>query len=209
MNEMRDQPASLPFAPAAERNAAPILEALRGRLPAGGRVLEIGAGTGQHAVAFTAALPGLRWLPTDLAPALPGLAARVHVEGGSGIEPPRVLDVRSEDWPAGPFDAVYTANTAHIMPWSAVLATLKGVAGVLSPGGLYLVYGPFRRDGRHTADSNARFDAALRDRDPSQGVRDLEALERAAVRHQLVLEEVVALPANNLLAVFRQGITDP
>lgn len=209
MNEMRDQPASLPFAPAAERNAAPILEALRGRLPAGGRVLEIGAGTGQHAVAFTAALPGLRWLPTDLAPALPGLAARVQVEGGSGIEPPRVLDVRSEDWPAGPFDAVYTANTAHIMPWSAVLATLKGVAGVLSPGGLYLVYGPFRRDGRHTADSNARFDAALRDRDPSQGVRDLEALERAAVRHQLVLEEVVALPANNLLAVFRQGITDP
>lgn len=209
MNEMRDQPASLPFAPAAERNAAPILEALRGRLPAGGRVLEIGAGTGQHAVAFTAALPGLRWLPTDLAPALPGLAARVQVEGGSGIEPPRVLDVRSEDWPAGPFDAVYTANTAHIMPWSAVLTTLGGVARVLSPGGLYLVYGPFRRDGRHTADSNARFDAALRDRDPSQGVRDLEALERAAVRHQLVLEEVVALPANNLLAVFRQGITDP
>lgn len=83
------------------------------------------------------------------------------------------------------------------------------MARVLSPGGLYLVYGPFRRDGRHTADSNARFDAALRDRDPSQGVRDLEALERAAVRHQLVLEEVVALPANNLLAVFRQGITDP
>ncbi len=120
-------PADMPIAPAAERNRAPILEVLRTLLRPGQRILEIGSGTGQHAVAFTDAMPGLDWLPTDLAEVLPGLRIRIAREGGTGLRAPVELDVLTGPWPAGPFDAVYTANTCHIMPWVAVEAMLAGV----------------------------------------------------------------------------------
>ncbi len=194
----------LPFAPAAERNRGPILEALTPRLSPAASVLEIGAGTGQHAVAFSRALPGLRWQPTDRRAVLPSLAARVKAEGRGGVLEPLALDVDTGPWPEGPFDAVFTANTAHILPWESVCRMLAGAAGVMRPDGRLFVYGPFRRDGRHTSDGNERFDRTLREDDPSRGIRDLEALESAAVRLQLNLEEVLDMPANNLMLVFRR-----
>jgi len=195
----------LPFAPAAERNRGPILEALRPRLPENASVLEIGAGTGQHAVAFTHALPGLDWLPTEHPDALSGLAVRCRAEGGDGLRPPRALDVLGGPWPEETFQAVFTANTAHIMPWAAVQAMVDGAARCLAPEGRLLVYGPFHRDGRPTSEGNERFDRALRASDPAQGIRDLEALEREGRRHHLRLEEALVLPANNLLLVLRKS----
>lgn len=194
----------LPWSPAAERNAAPILDALRPRLSRDARVLEIGAGTGQHAVAFSHALAGVRWLPTEQDSALAGLSARVAAEGGPDLEAPRALDVTRPDWPPGPFDAVYSANTAHIMPWPAVQDLVAGAARVLRDRGCLFLYGPFRRPGIATAPSNERFDRSLRARDPDQGLRDLDELESVALRHHLELVEVVALPANNLFLHFER-----
>ena len=195
---------SLPFAPAAARNQAPIAAVLLPRLAGAERVLEIGAGTGQHAVAFSAASPETRWLATERSDALPGLAARIEAEGGAGLEAPRALDVCTGPWPVGPFSAVYTANTLHIMPWDEVLAMVTGVAAVLREGGVFAVYGPFQRGGQHTSDSNARFHEMLRRGDPAQGVRDLDALESHAGEHHLMREALHALPANNLLVLFRK-----
>ncbi len=195
-------PRELPFAPAAERNRGPILEALTPRLPGAARVLEIGSGTGQHAVAFTSALSGVRWWPTERRGELPGLVARVAAEGGPNLCEPVELDVLRGPWPDGPFEAVFTANTAHIMHWPGVCAMLAGAGRVLAPGGKLFIYGPFRRGGRHTAASNARFDQSLRRADPGRGVRDLEALESEAEQHQLSLHEIIEMPANNLIAVF-------
>lgn len=194
----------LPFAPAAERNRVPILEALAPRLAVGSRVLEIGSGTGQHAVAFSRQLQGVHWQPTELPENLPGLAARVVAEGGPGLCPPVALDVASGPWPAGPFEAAYTANTTHIMGWAAVCAMVAGVGDALVPGGAWFIYGPFRRAGHPTAESNERFDAMLREQDPRQGLREIEALESEAKRHQMRLEEVLELPANNLFVVMRK-----
>lgn len=201
-------PEELPFAPAAERNRLPIFDVLRTVLRPGQRVLEIGSGTGQHAVAFTEALPGLDWLPTDRLDTLPGLGARIASEGGPGLRTPLELDVLDGPWPAGPFDAVYTANTCHIMPWVAVEAMLEGVGRVLRHDGRFLVYGPFIRDGAYTSAGDERFDAALRASDPAQGLRDLEALESAAARHHLMLERIVPMPANNFLLQLRKRIED-
>ena len=198
---------NLPFAPAAARNAEPILEVLRSRLPPKGRVVEIGAGTGQHAVRFSAALPGLAWLPTERADALPGLQARIRAEGGASLLPAQALDVLDATaWPDGPFQAAYSANTAHIMPWAAVAAMFEGLAPRLTPGAPFLLYGPFQRDGGHTAPSNEAFHESLRARDPGMGIRSLESLETTAARHQLKLEEAVPMPANNFIAVFVKNV---
>ena len=194
----------LPFAPAAERNKRPILDALRGRLPDRGRLLEIGAGTGQHAVFLAAHFPALEWLPTEVPEQLPGLRARVAAEGPANLLAPRGLDVCDTTWPQGPFEAVYSANTAHIMPWAAVLSMLEGVGRCLAPGGVFLLYGPFMIDGRHNAPSNEAFHRALRAEDPRRGLRDLAALESAAAHHHLRLEERAAVPTNNFLLLFRR-----
>ncbi|MFS6827248.1 DUF938 domain-containing protein [Cyanobium sp. ATX-6F1] len=119
---------------------------------------------------------------------------------------PLALDVREQPWPAGPFEAVFSANTAHIMPWEAVLALLAGAAQVLSPEGLLLLYGPFSEGGVHSAASNAAFDAELRARDPSMGVRDAQVIQAEAVRVGLNLAEGVDLPANNRMLIFRNGV---
>ncbi len=203
MNNVSDEPTTLPFAPAAERNRAPIGEVLATVLPERARVIEIGAGTGQHAVAFSRALPIASWLATDQEPAIPGLRARIRAEGPPGMPEPLPLDVTTGPWPAGPFDAAFTANTCHIMNWEAVCAMLAGVSQILAPAGIFLVYGPFMRDGRHTSDGNARFHRELGRQNPEQGLRALEALESEALRHQLVLEQVFSMPANNLTLLFR------
>jgi len=181
-----------PFSEASERNRAPILEVLKRIFRQSSRVLEIGSGTGQHAAYFASELPHLAWQASDVAENLPGIAHWVQ----GAIE----LDVMGR-WPAGPFDAVFTANTCHIMSWPQVEAMFAGVAR-LRPR-VFAVYGPFHYGGNPTSESNARFDAMLRARDPASGVRDFEAVVRLAQQQRLMLEEDNAMPANNRLLVFR------
>lgn len=194
----------LPFAPASERNKRPILAALRHVLPGRGRLLEIGAGTGQHAVFFAPEFSGLSWHTSERASELEGLRARIDQEGGNSMPPPHALDVLAGPWPAGPFRAVYSANTAHIMSWRAVCAMFGGIRRVLAPGGVFCLYGPFNVDGACTAPSNAEFDRSLRARDPAMGLRDTAELAALADAHDMDEEQRIEMPANNLLLVYRR-----
>lgn len=192
-------------APAAERNRDPILAVLRRVLPArpGALVLEVASGSGQHAVHFAAALPHLRWQPSDQDPVARDSVAAWRAEAGlDNLLPPLSLDVRGP-WPVQAADAIFCANMIHISPWACTLALLSGAAAVLPPGSPLVLYGPYRRGGAHTAPSNAAFDASLRSRDPSWGVRDLEAV--VAQARGFALDEVVEMPANNLTVVLRRG----
>ena len=201
---------ALPFSPACLRNQEPILTVLRRWLAPGGRVLEVGSGSGQHAIHMARHLPGVRWQPSERQEALAGLAARISLEGGEALAPgaqvaaPLLLDVTQPQWPAGPFEAVFTANTLHIMPAAAVPHLLAGGARVLAADGLLLIYGPFRYGERHTAASNEAFDAHLRQLDPAMGVRDAEAIQREADGLGLHLQTDAAMPANNRLLVFQK-----
>ncbi|WP_322104541.1 DUF938 domain-containing protein [Paraburkholderia sp. J41] len=192
-------------APAAERNAAPILDVLREALPASGTVLEIASGTGQHAVHFAAALPGIDWQPSDAdARARESISAwRAHA-ALPNLREPLALDVRSQPWPVGALDAVVCINMIHIAPWEAAVALMQGAGAHVAQGGALVLYGPYRRDGAHTAPSNAAFDADLRARDASWGVRDMEAVEALAAAQGFACESRVAMPANNFMLVFRK-----
>jgi SAM-dependent methyltransferase len=193
----------LPFSEACERNKAPILDVLRVAFADRRSVVEIGAGTGQHAAHFARHLPHLKWLPTDRAEYLPGLAARIEAEGPVNLARPVELDVLAEPWPPVRGDAVFSANTLHIMSWPAVEAFFAGLPRVLGQGGVLAIYGPFKYAGRFTTQSNAAFDAALRERDPLSGVRDFEAVNALAADAGLALEADHAMPANNQLLVWR------
>lgn len=190
-----------PHAPACERNRDPILEVLREVFADRRRVLEIGSGTGQHAVHFAAALPQLTWQCSDRADALPGMRMWLDEAALPNTPPPIELDVGGH-WPAERFDAVFTANTLHIMGWNEVEQLWRRLAGVLEDDARVVAYGPFHRDGRPTSESNAAFDAMLRGRAAHQGVRDLEAVDALARQAGLRLNEVRALPANNLCLVW-------
>ena len=192
----------LPFSDACERNKAPILEVLRTAFARCTRVVEIGAGTGQHAVHFARHLPHLSWQPTDRAEYLPDLAARIAAEGPPNLAPPVELDVLQRHWPAARGDAVFSANTLHIMSWPAVEALFAGLPCVLEAGGVLAIYGPFKYGGRFTTESNAAFDAMLRERDPASGLRDFEAVNALAGRVGLKLSADHAMPANNQLLVW-------
>lgn len=198
MNQAND----LPFSEACERNKEPVLEVLTEVLPEHGTVLEIGSCTGQHIVYFAPRLPGLTWQPSDQSGYLAGLAARLDQEGAPNIRSVLELDVTAT-WPDGEFDAVYSANTAHIMGWNSVRAMFAGIARVVIPGGVFCLYGPFNENGRFSAPSNERFDHQLRLQNPEMGIRDVVDLESLANRHQMMLEKRLALPANNELLVFR------
>jgi SAM-dependent methyltransferase len=193
----------LPFSDACERNKHPILSVLRELLASRRRVVEIGAGTGQHAVHFARHLPHLSWQPTDRGEYLPGLAARVAVEGPPNLAAPIELDVMEQPWPDLRADAVFSANTLHIMSWAAVQALFAGLRHALEADGVLAIYGPFKRGGRFTADSNAAFDAMLRERDPASAVRDFEAVDALAAAAGLELQADYAMPANNQLLVWR------
>jgi cyclopropane fatty-acyl-phospholipid synthase-like methyltransferase len=192
----------LPFSEACERNKGPILEVLRVAFADRTQVLEIGSGTGQHAVHFAAHLTHLTWHPTEQLAYLPDLASRVKLEGARNLRQPTVLDVRQTIWPLRNVDAVFSANTLHIMGWSEVEAMFRGVDAVLSPHGIVCVYGPFRYDGRYTSESNRDFDDMLKERDPLSGLRDLKELSALADRHALRLRIDHDLPANNRLLEF-------
>ncbi len=192
-------------APAAERNRGPILEVLRRLVPERARVLEVASGTGQHAAFFAAALPGTRWQPSEAdGSAFASIAAWAASEGALGMSEPVLLDAAAAPWPVGTFDVVYCANLLHIAPWSACLGLLRGAERHLAPGGLLVLYGPFRVDGGHTSASNAAFDRSLRAQDPRWGVRDLRDVEARAAERGLHLVEKAAMPANNLVVAFRR-----
>jgi SAM-dependent methyltransferase len=193
------------FAPAAARNREPIRDVLRGCLPASGTVLEVASGSGEHAIAFAAAFPGLVWQPSDPDPAnRASIAAWIEASAPGNLLAPLALDATSARWPLESADAVVCINMIHIAPWAACLGLVAGAARLLAPGGLLFLYGPFRRDGAHTAPSNASFDADLRARNPEWGVRDLGEVSAAAEAAGFGPAETVAMPANNLSVLFRR-----
>lgn len=196
---------SPPSAPACERNRQPILEVLREELRNKSRVLEIGSGTGQHAVFFGAALPRLRWQTSDLPEHHEGILAWLEHAGLANVLPPLSLDVQSFDPGSFSFDAVFSANTAHIMHIEAVRAMFELAGKVLEEGGLFCLYGPFNFDGRFSSDSNAAFDASLKQRDPGMGIRDIEQLDRFAAAARLSRVRLYAMPANNNIAVWQKA----
>ena len=192
-------------APAAARNREPILRVLRECLPRSGLVLEIGGGTGEHAVWFSRALLSLTWQPTDHDPdALISIEAWRDLMGPPNLLPPLLLDASAEVWPVTEADAIVAINVVHIAPWTVTLGLLAGAARVLPSGGLLFLYGPFREAGVHTAASNAAFDADLRARDPSWGIRDLDEITAIARQHEFNAPERIAMPANNLSVMFRR-----
>ncbi|RZI40948.1 DUF938 domain-containing protein [Herbaspirillum sp. HC18] len=192
------------YSAACERNREPILAVLRDVLANARTVLEIGSGTGQHAVYFGTNLPHLAWQTSDLPENHASILAWLHEEQPSNVLPPLPLDVEADEWPAGPFDAVFTANTCHIMAWPHVEAMFAGVGRVLKQGGLLCIYGPFNYNGKFTSESNALFDMSLKAQGEHMGIRDFEAVDRLAVAQGMVLVADHAMPANNRLLVWRR-----
>lgn len=192
--------------PAAERNAIAILAVLRAHLPARGHVLEVAAGSGQHAVAFASALPGLDWTPSD-----PSAEARASITAYRGqaslsnLGEAVALDVLDEaTWPVAPVQAIYCANMVHISPWAATEGLMRLAGRLLAPAGLLALYGPFREPETPLADSNAAFDDSLKARNPDWGLRDRDAMAAAAKAEGLALTLRLAMPANNLMLLFRK-----
>jgi cyclopropane fatty-acyl-phospholipid synthase-like methyltransferase len=195
---------------AAERNKEPILQILAPALSQTERVLEIGSGTGTHALLFSSRLPHLTWQPSDMGASdmgnsLPALRERLRREGGLNLLPVVELDVRRQSWPVEDVDAVYSANTLHIMSWSSVQDFFRGVGSVLRRPGLLCLYGPFRYGERYTSDSNAKFDEYLRTRDPDSGLRDAHEVDALAREQGLELIADHAMPANNQLRIWQRA----
>lgn len=191
---------------ACARNRVPILEVLRVAFAHTTRVVEIGAGTGEHAVFFAGGLPHLLWQATEVAAHLPGIAAWRDAVKLPNLPVPLELDVDAPVWPVDTADGVFTANTLHIMSWDSVRRFFDGVGRVLSPDGVLVIYGPFSNGGEHTAESNARFDAFLRARDPRSGVRDWIAVDTLARGQGLSLCGDHAMPANNRMLIWRRKL---
>jgi len=189
--------------PPAERNKQAILEVLQRVLPASGLVLEIGSGTGQHVAHFAAALPGLTFQPAEYDKARHRSIA-AWTEGLANVRPPIAFDLTQYPWPITAADAIFCANVIHISPWEATLGLMRGAGELLGPNSVLVTYGPYRREGVHTAPSNAAFDADLRSRDPRWGVRDMEEVVAVAKRAGLHLEETIPMPANNFILLLRK-----
>lgn len=206
-----------PYSPACERNAEPILAVLRERLMDRRTVLEIGSGTGQHAVHFAAALPHLRWQTADVDAHLPGIRMWLDEAALANTPVPITLDVNDDAWPrvardaigdagGGGYDALFTANTLHIMGWAEVQRLFDALPGVMQPGALLIVYGPFNDEGKFSSPSNEAFDATLRAMNPKRGIRDLQAVDALARGAGMSLLEDRAMPANNRCVVWQRGV---
>ena len=192
-------------APATLRNRQAIAEQLKTALPASGRVLEIASGTGEHASFFAALFPQLDWQPSEPNPALrQSIVAYGEDSGLANLAPPLDLDVTRRPWPVEAVAAILCVNLLHIAPWAATEALIAGAGDVLPPGAPLMIYGPFMREGRHTADSNAAFDRGLRAENPAWGVREMEAVEDLARREGLALADMTAMPANNFFLQFEK-----
>ncbi len=193
------------YRPHVARNRDPILAVLRRVLPRDGLVLEIASGSGEHAAYFAKELPLLMWQPTDPdAAALASIAAHRAATGVPNLLPPLRLDVTADEWPVERAAAVMCNNMIHITPWAATEGLIAGAGRTLPAGGVLYLYGPYKIDGRHTAPTNHDFDVRLRTQNPAWGIRDLGEVTALAGRHNLVLAETVAMPANNLSVIFRR-----
>lgn len=194
-----------PYAQSCDENREPILGVLRNLFRDRRAVLEIGSGTGQHAVYFAAQLPHLIWHTSDVAENHVGIKAWLDEAHLPNVEPPLALDVTQPRWPTPGVDAVFSANTVHIMSWPAVEACFAGVGRLLPSGGLFALYGPFNYDGRYTSESNARFDAWLKSRDPRSGIRDVRDLDALAGAARLEPLHDVEMPVNNRILCWRKS----
>lgn len=197
------------FAASTARNQEPILAVLRRVLPENAKVLEIASGAGEHAAFIARAMPALDWQPSDPdREARDSIASWVAHENLANVRAPVAIDVRNEIWGVedqAPFDAIVAINMIHIAPWSATLGLLKGAGRLLRAGGLLFLYGPFTKDGCHTAPSNAAFDASLKARNAEWGLRNLDDVRDTAERQGLHLRETVDMPANNLSVIFAKS----
>ena len=192
--------------PSTARNTAPILAVLKAHMPVRGRVLEVACGTGEHALAFSNALPGLAWTPSDPDEAAVASAEAWRADGPDNLQPALRLDATDPTtWPDGPFEAMFCANMIHISPWAATEGLMR-LAGqvLLNPGGLLVTYGPYRETDVETGPSNLAFDESLKDRDPAWGLRDRDDVVQAALDQGLALTRRVEMPANNLMLLFRR-----
>jgi hypothetical protein len=197
---MRDKP----FSQACENNKDPILEVIRTVFNRPATVWEIGSGTGQHACHFARALPHIRWQPTDLKDQLPGIRLWLDKAQLPNINPPLTLNAAESKWPCQTIEALFTANTLHIMSWETVRQFFQGLSIYLIPGAPACIYGPFNYHGSYTCDSNARFDRWLKEKDHESGIRDFEAVELLARLNGLALLRDAAMPANNRLLIFNK-----
>ncbi|RYE03732.1 MAG: DUF938 domain-containing protein [Sphingomonadales bacterium] len=190
-------------APATERNRAPIAAVLAEVLPESGLALEIASGTGEHCAFFAGQFPSLEWQPSDPDPdALASIAEWTH--GLANVRPPLALDAAG-DWPVVQADAILCINMVHISPWPATLGLMAGAGRLLPPGAPLILYGPYRQHGIPTAPSNEQFELWLKEKSPEYGLRHVEDVTREAAANGLVLERIVAMPANNLMLVYRRG----
>jgi len=193
-----------PNAPSCERNREPILDVLNDHFADRRAVLEIGSGTGQHAIFFAAAMPHLTWQTSDRPENLPGIAAWLAEAALPNTPAPLAFDV-VDVWPEQRFDAIFSANTLHIMPWDAVESLFRGLPGLLAEGAKVAIYGPFNYGGRFTSESNAAFDLWLKGKAAHQGIRDFESVNALAERAGLHLIEDRAMPSNNRCLVWQRG----
>ena len=193
-----------PYAESCEQNRGPILEILRLYLQDRYTLLEIGSGTGQHAVYFAPEFPHLLWQTSDLTDNHAGIRQWIAEAGCPNALDPIALDVNQPDWPEPGYEAVFSANTAHIMDWDSMRAMFAGVGRVLNPGGVFLLYGPFNYGGKYTSESNARFDHWLKRRDPQSGIRNFDDLDRLAVAAGMELLADHPMPANNRTLVWHK-----
>jgi cyclopropane fatty-acyl-phospholipid synthase-like methyltransferase len=190
------------YSEACDQNRDPILAILRDAFAGTRKVLEIGSGTGQHAVYFASQLPHLCWYTSDLASSHASINAWIDEAGLDNIERPLVLDVTGRHWPGQAYDGVFSANTTHIMSWPAVQGLFAGIGRLLVPGGIFCLYGPFNYNQRYTSASNERFDNWLKSRDPHSGIRNFEDLNRLAQENRLQLQADHEMPVNNRLLVW-------
>jgi len=193
-----------PFAESCEENKQPILEALKEIFIGEGNLLEIGSGTGQHAVYFSEHLPQLLWQPTEMEEHLAGIKLWMEDAKHNRIKAPGVLDVSTENWPYDEIDFIFTANTTHIVSWPNVQSMFKGVGQVLKQQGLFAQYGPFNYDNKFTSESNVRFDQWLKDRNPVSGIRNFEDLVILAKENNMMLYADYEMPANNRILVWQK-----
>lgn len=193
-----------PFAESCEQNKHPILEVLRVEFTNASTVLEIGSGTGQHAVFFARELPHLTWQTSDVIDYHSGILAWIDDSDLSNVLPPLELDVMRSDWPNTRYDAIFSANTTHIMAWPEVVTMFESLGERMNSNAVFCLYGPFNKYGNYTSDSNARFDEWLKRRDPNSGIRDMELLIALATRQGLNFSDEHDMPANNKILVWRK-----
>ena len=193
-----------PFAESSEQNKMPILAILKPYLQNAESVLEIGSGTGQHAVFFAEQFSHLTWITSDQADYHAGINMWLEESSQENIQGPFLLDVDQQDWPIETTDAVFSANTVHIMGWPSVVNMFAGIGRVLNKGGYFCLYGPFNYNGQFSSESNANFDAWLKQRDPVSGVRDFDALQELAEKAGLTFIHDHEMPANNRILVWQK-----